>query len=394
MSFELWSWSCRGRAARRLACGVLVCLAVPVGAGSAAAAATWSIVPSPNPSGYGPNLLAVSTDAASDAWTVGVVFNPSNSTYQTVSEHWDGTAWSVVGTPNPLTNSWLTGVAALSPTNAWAVGFASSGGWVTNRTLIAHWNGTSWSTVPSPNPSSFSENDLWATWAASPSDVWAVGDYLPGGGVEKPLAEHWNGTSWAVVPTPNAGHYANFHRVFGSSSTDVWAVGTAEDRPAGVSGPLTEHWNGVKWSIVPAPTLGETYLRGGWATSPSDAWIVGEWDGAGPNYTAHSLVYHWNGTTWTSVSSAPGTELWGVRAQTPTDAWIAGIKSGAGFSATLIEHWDGVSWTVVPSPNKTMAPGAINELNAVTMLPSGLVWAVGDFTGGNGGTLIEQTLQG
>jgi hypothetical protein len=375
------------------ACGVLVCLAALAGTGSAAAA-TWSLSPSPNPSGSGPNLLAVSTDGASDAWTVGVGFNPSNSTYQTVSEHWNGTAWNVVATPNPLSNSWLTGVAALSPTDAWAVGFASRAGWATNHTLIAHWNGTSWSTVPSPNPNSSSENDLWGVWAASPNDVWAVGDYLPGGGDEKPLAEHWNGTSWTAVATPNAGPYANFHRVFGTSSTDVWAVGTDENTSTGVTDPLIEHWNGVKWSTVPAPSLGDSYLRGVWATSPSDAWVVGEWDSPAPSYTPHPLVYHWNGASWKSVSSPSGAELWGVTSKTSTDAWIAGVKSGAGFYQTLIEHWDGASWTVTPSPNKTTASGAINELNAITMLPSGLVWAVGDFNTGNGGPLIEQTLHG
>ena len=129
-----------------------------------------------------------------------------------------------------------------------------------------------------------------------------MGEYTASGGVEKTLAVHWNGASWSVVPTPNPTSYDNLHRVFGSSSTDVWAVGTAYGAN-GIARPLTEHWNGTKWSVVASPSLGDSYIRGGWALSPSDAWFVGEWDGPAPTYTPHQLVYHWNGTSWSSVTS-------------------------------------------------------------------------------------------
>src|SRR5437667_10446120 len=53
--------------------------------------------------------------------------------------------WAVVSSPNvgPYTNE-LHGVTAISATNAWAVGIASS------NTLIEHWNGTAWSVSSSP----------------------------------------------------------------------------------------------------------------------------------------------------------------------------------------------------------------------------------------------------
>jgi hypothetical protein len=46
------------------------------------------------------------------------------------------------------------------------------------QTLIEHWNGTSWSVVSSPNPSA-SQNILAAA-AADPSSgqAWAVGDFF------------------------------------------------------------------------------------------------------------------------------------------------------------------------------------------------------------------------
>jgi hypothetical protein len=367
-----------------LALTVVVVLAL---AGAALAAATWTVVPSPNPVGSAPQLLAVSTDAASDAWAVGVVFNPTTTTYRTLGEHWNGTAWNVVATPNPSKNQQLNGVAAISPTNAWTVGFANSSTWAANRTVIAHWNGSSWSTVASPNPTT-GEDELWGVYAASANDVWAVGNYSASGGVAKTLAVHWNGTSWSVIPTPNATSYNNLHRVFGTSSTDVWAVGTAYTTDAA---PLVEHWNGVKWSIVPSPDLGDSYIRGGWATSSHDAWFVGEWDGPAPNYTPHQLVYHWNGTSWSSVASPSSTayELDGVAASSPSDAWIVGVNSTSGGRRTLIEHWNGTSWSLVASPNQTGS--SFDDLYAAAMLPTGVVWGVGDRSGG---TLTVRTTNG
>src|SRR5579859_6854009 len=43
----------------------------------------------------------------------------------------------------------INGVAAISASNAWAVGYNFIG--VNTVTLIEHWDGTSWSVVPSPN---------------------------------------------------------------------------------------------------------------------------------------------------------------------------------------------------------------------------------------------------
>jgi hypothetical protein len=64
-------------------------------------------------------------------------------------------------------------VTALSAKNAWAVG--SYGGPGGDLTMAAHWNGTSWSLVRSPNLGTF--NTFTAVAASSPADVWAVGNY-------------------------------------------------------------------------------------------------------------------------------------------------------------------------------------------------------------------------
>lgn len=104
--------------------------------------------------------------------------------------------------PPSVHNATLSGVAVLSACNAWAVGsYSSSSGHL--RTLIVHWNGTSWKRVPSTNPGE--DNKLRSVAAASPGDIWAVGsDYV--GGLPQTLIEHWNGTSWKTVASPDPGN--------------------------------------------------------------------------------------------------------------------------------------------------------------------------------------------
>ena len=81
--------------------------------------------------------------------------------------------WSVVKSPNPGVPDGLSGVAAVSATDVWAVGSEGTqmGG---GQTVIEHWNGTSWSVVKSPSPGSFS-SQLLGVAAISPTNVWTVG---------------------------------------------------------------------------------------------------------------------------------------------------------------------------------------------------------------------------
>ena len=84
--------------------------------------------------------------------------------------------------PDPggsVNNNSLWGVAVLSPCNAWAVGDYDPG-----QTLIAHWDGASWTQVPSPNPAIPSR--LFGVHALSASNVWAVGEYFDGSIVQDP----------------------------------------------------------------------------------------------------------------------------------------------------------------------------------------------------------------
>src|SRR6516162_2286757 len=127
----------------------------------------------------------------------------------------------------------------------------------------------SWTSTLPPSPGA-SDNDLFGVTALSACNVWAVGAYrATATGPLLSLAEHWNGTAWKVVPTPNPGTSTNFLRAVSAwSASDVWAVGHADDST------LILHWNGTVWARAPSPGAGD--LSGVDAVSATSAWAVGE----------------------------------------------------------------------------------------------------------------------
>ena len=151
--------------------------------------------------------------------------------------------------PNPGFNqNILNGAVAISTHDAWAVGSFDSNGGSEVKTLVLHWDGSQWSVVNSPNPGTF--NFLNTVTAASADDIWAVGNYYIGSGSpSRTLIEHWNGSQWSIVKSPNVGMHDNFlNSVTAVSAKDAWTVGVANDSN-NISHALIEHWNGTNWSI-------------------------------------------------------------------------------------------------------------------------------------------------
>src|SRR6266480_2517614 len=110
--------------------------------------------------------------------------------------------WTLINSPNANNQAnELHGVSAAVDNDAWAVGTAYTDNTFTrSRTLIEHWDGTHWSVVQSPNTSA-SINILEAIAAVTANDVWAVGIGITGSSTT-PLIEHWNGTAWSIVTNP------------------------------------------------------------------------------------------------------------------------------------------------------------------------------------------------
>jgi hypothetical protein len=348
-----------------------------------AQAASWSVIPSPNPGVSGNELNAVAVVASKDVWAVGDI-TVGNGASQTLIEHWDGTMWNVVSSPSPSPfHNVLNGVTAVSANDVWAAGWLANARDVP-QTLIEHWNGTTWSVVASPNAGK-STNVLNAVKAASATDVWAVGQFSNASGFRQTLTEHWNGKKWKIVSSPNVGTHDNIlHGVTTVSSTDAWAVGDSLDMNSNAQA-LIEHWDGTMWSVVSSPGSGASTLNAVRAVSSTDVWAVG---GAAPSQT---LTEHWDGKQWSIVASpSPGTndsELRGVAIISARNIWAVGFALNNGLTQTLIEHWNGKKWSVVASPSPS---STLNFLNGADADPhSGQTWAVGVFFNASG---LTQTL--
>lgn len=283
---------------------------------------TWKIVSSPNvgTGTHGNELNAVAVVSSSNVWAVGFSPAPSGTPLyiqQGLVEHWNGSSWSVVSSPNPANQPdvELNGVAAISASDIWAVGTAGNPSYTPYQTLTEHWNGSSWSIISSPSPGTYNGNVLNAVSAVSSNDVWAVGWAQATSTGPESLTMHWDGASWTVVPNP--GQYT-LNAVKAITANDVWAAGYE----------TLLHWNGSTWSSVlfPQPNA-EVFLRGLAATSSSDVWAVGYQQWAyGEGYLDAPISYHWNGTSWGLVPNAgtPYEYFFAVTTIAPNDVWAVG----------------------------------------------------------------------
>src|SRR6266478_336767 len=103
--------------------------------GYSARAADWETVASPNAGRQANSLSSVAAVADNDVWAVGWAFNAQLNAYRTVTEHWDGTRWSLVRSPN-ATNGYnlLNGISVVAANDVWAIGQAANGStYHTNR---------------------------------------------------------------------------------------------------------------------------------------------------------------------------------------------------------------------------------------------------------------------
>jgi hypothetical protein len=306
----------------------------------------WSVVPGIDTLRNDDTLAAVAGVASNDVWAVGQTkATGQKSPVVPLAVHWNGSAWSAVATPSiGVPRASLKAVADLASNNVWAVGTTIAG------TLVEHWNGSAWSIVPSPNPAGSSSNSLTGIGAIAANDIWAVGSSGSVSGtnvVTRTLVEHWNGSSWTIVASPNLppqrpGIVARdlLTAVTAISPSNVWAVGYSIDVASGSGQPnksLIEHWNGSAWSIVPSPSpQGHNTLTGIAAISASDIWAVGF--GSTDVSTGVPIdrpeLLHWNGTLWSSVAAPPNVGasdnlLQGV-ATTSGTVWAAGTALDVG----------------------------------------------------------------
>jgi hypothetical protein len=272
---------------------------------------TWKVVQTPHGSWLGPAVLrAIDGINGHDLWVVGNRTAPdtssdTNTVTRPLTEHWNGTTWSYVASPVslPHQNDRLTGIAAISVGNAWAVGYTESLDGTVVDPLLRHWNGTAWQSVTPPDPVP-GQTKFDAVSATSASNVWAVGSAGTHG-----LISHWNGQHWSSTLLGTNELLA----VDARTGTDAWAVGPHS---------TTLRWNGHNWSAAVHPTA-PYYLSGIAFPSANRAFAIGT------DSNNHNLVVVWNGQAWQRdpLPSVPNANfLTGVSASDPSTAFTVGFR--------------------------------------------------------------------
>jgi hypothetical protein len=235
-----------------------------------------------------------------------------------------------------FSNSAFFAAVAVADNDVWAVGYSNATG--TQQPLAVHFNGTSWSAVPTPSlPKGGSFSDVAAV---ASNDVWAVGSRNVGSSINT-LIEHWDGTSWSIISSPALRDGASLSAVTAVSSNNVWAAG---DINVAMEGILVEHWDGTSWSVVSSPAfagVGPMYDIS--ADASNDVWTVGG-----------ATRLHFDGTNWSQIADSNRVNAGTVLPLTSTSVWASGIGPGAtrnSFPRATFEHWNGTSWSIIPSPN-------------------------------------------
>ena len=384
---------------------------------------SWSVASSPDlPAGNGGSLNKVVCPSANDCWAVGTNYGVGSSS-QALIEQNTGSGWSIVSSPNPSGSekSQLWDVACVSADECWAVGYYTQVDDGNMQTLIEHYAGSDWSIVPSPNPPNSKWVELGRVTCVGASDCWATGITFLGSGSyldlrgdqANLLIEHYAGSGWSIVPspTPSGSTQAYLYNISCVGAADCWAVGYYNSAPltSAANAPtfdqtLIEHDAGSGWSIVPSPNRSgsaDSLLTAVSCVSAGDCWAIGS---AG-NVTNASvtgnttLIEHDAGSGWSivpgpNVSGTADVDLEGMTCVSARDCWAVGnyitSAASASYAQLLIEHYGGTGWTIVSSPNPSGSTGAV--LWGVTCVSSDECWAMGNYTDadGNTQTLIEQ----
>jgi len=318
-----------------------------------------------------PPLNAVVALSSNDVWAVGGSEGGCNTAgvSKAVIAHWDGRR--LQHRSFPWRAAELTGVAAVSSRDVWAVGS------IDRKPLVMHWDGYRWRRSQLPSVQRGALEDVVAVAA---DDVWAVG---AGGVGWRPLAVHWDGKRWRTLDMrTSVSRGSDLRAIDAASAKDVWAAGTSgEDAPVSMGwSDLVLRWNGRRWQQV-ASSLATPVAQGyfAWAVdiAPSgDVWTVNQDLPAGT-----PLFVRWSGrarSRVTTYSSHFDGSLNDVAAVSHTSAWSVGVRKDPKLLCVhhpAITHWNGKTWTVQHTQLDSLKRASLEGLSILSPTD---VWAVGE----------------
>ena len=298
---------------------------------------------------------------------------------------------TVKAVPEPVLtkNSHLSSVSCVSTSFCIAVGYRDfyysnySASVSIAQTFSVLWNGSTWAIIPSPNIGDV-PNRLSRISCVSTSFCKAVGN--AGTTVTQPLAMTWNGSIWTSDSTSDL-LTSVLTGVSCVSINSCVAVGS--QKVGRFFQTVVAKWDGVNWGLQTSQNTAANQNNQLYSVScPVTTYCVSVGVYQNESSIVQPLIQYWDGTGWFMVQSpSVGTnqrsELSQVSCATPTSCLAVGNR---GFSSatsavqTLAMVWDGVNWTLGQSPNTAVDRG--NSLFGVSCVSTGNCLTVG--TGGTG----------
>ena len=398
----------------------------------------WSVVATPDPSSLDASQL-VSDSCVTTTFCMAVGAVGSHNGESPLSARWDGTTWSPVAVPLPVPTPPLTlknvnqGDALLDAVSCTSTDFCMAVGSDdgTDQTLTEVWHGTAWSVVSSPTPSSDTvspvlpvapaptappaaaivphdspnkTDPLSAVSCTGPTFCVAVGE-TPGQAGDQALVERWNGAGWSIVPSPAPVPQAPqvFESVSCTSPAFCMAVGLTESVPSGDIAPLFEQWNGTLWSS-PLRSSGNADVSqmlgvSCWGTSFCMA------DGyARASPGARDVIDQWDGTSWSAdpvatPAVAQGGGLAGLSCIGPSLCVATGVSltqtgNDGPEGSPQMAVWDGHAWAQesAPDPDPPTNESLLYSVSCVARQACMSVGFSADTVSGDATTLAERAV--
>jgi hypothetical protein len=255
--------------------------------------------------------------STSDYFVVGVPLSSQNVSVL----HYDGNQWSPQQAPAGIG---LQGVWGSARNDIFAAGYHLG----QTTPAIIHFDGSSWTEqmVPAIAPGPDTLVLFRSVWGSSASDVFAVGTAY--GSAQFGFIAHYDGSQWSWMNFANS--RVELLDVWGTSSTNVYAVGGIQDPNGGVNDQgIILRFDGASWSEVfrTRQVPHQIHLKAAWGTGPNDIFVVGD----------RGRVYHFDGARWGQQSTSFLRALHEVWGGSDTDVFSVG-------SHGIIFHYDGSAW--------------------------------------------------
>ena len=239
-----------------------------------------------------------------------------------------------VPTPSvgPTLGEQLEGVAMLSPTDGWAVGYRQLAG--TFTPLLYHFDGKTWTPTTIPLPAAAQRSQVVMLTGLSfraPDDGWAVGGYTPSAS----LLYHFDGKTW-TLSTQSFGHIIQKVQVI--SNGEAWASFNPGEQSNTVL-----HYDGTTWHEEAFTTTLSVQQEALAMISPQEGWLIGT------TSSKQSVIFHYFQRKWSAQQQIDNVALTSLSMASADEGWAVGTMANTA-SLSVLWHYSHGQWQSAPLP--------------------------------------------